>query len=266
MIRLAVAVLLLLFTTGCGSDPFRDGRAPLELGAGDVFTLVLTAIAVAVVTYLVVARRGRAAVGANASRRGLFRFVVVSVATVGMLACGQMLDGDFGRTERRILTSAGAIAWGSFLLLQFLSVLDRRPSLWVARAGALFAVLQVPPLVVDDWLPKEIVWISRLGWSLALLAVAAMHSTFLVTRKVRVGQRWLVRSALVGVAVLVPAVLAAYWWRFRWPEGFGQTGGVVLALTATFTILAEVCARGDRPVDESVPPPPEPGDGGAPGA
>ncbi len=261
------AALLLLLTTGCDADTYSHRRAPLDVGAGDVFTLVLTAVAVAVVTYLVVARRGRAAIEPGARRPALFRFVVIAVSTVGMLACGAALGGDVGRAGRRILQSVAAIAWGSFLLLQLLAVLDRRPSLWVARAGALFAVLQVPLLVADDWLPEEIGWVSRLGWSFALLAVAATHATFLATREVRVGQRWLVRTALVGVAVLVTAALAALWWGFRWPvDGLGRVVGVTYVLTATFTILAEVCARGDRPVDESVPPPPEPGDGGAPGA
>jgi hypothetical protein len=253
------ALLLLLLATGCGEGSLPARRAPIELVAGDVFTLVATAVVIALVTYFVVARRGRAAVEPRAPRRVLFAFVVVAVSAVGLLVVGRIAAQDLGRLDGPILWSTLIVAWGAFLLLQFLVALDRHPSLAVARAGALFAVLQVPPVLAYVWLRDESVsWVTKLGGTSFVLAIAAAHATFLLSRNVRTGQRWLVRSALAFEVVLLSVSFASYWGEFKMPELVTRALFVLFVLTVTWTFLAEVCHRGDRPAPED-PPPPAPG-------
>ena len=248
MIRLVIAALLCLWTTGCGRDSepfFPSGGPSAAKNSDDFIALGVTGVAVAIVAFFLLRRGGRG-VGEGSSRsRMLLAILVVSVAGTGFLSVENDWFSHGGPIWRGVRASVGVIAWGALLWMHFRSALDARRSIVVARIGALLAVVQVPVWLVAVWVELAGDWIWRLGGTLALLAGAVAHAIYLTAPKLRIGQRWLVMAPLGAAAALAGLYVVAIWTGFHTLDFGDRIMGPLFTMTITGTILVVVCRRLD---------------------
>lgn len=258
MRRIALVAALVVLPAGCASpispERFRVG-APT---ASEYFHLALTGLLVAVVAYLVVATWGRPVGRVALPRRALFLVVVVSSTTFGVLTGAWFLAVQFEYLAYRTFASAVSVTWGSFLVMRFMSALDERPSLRVARAGVLLAALSVPLALAGIWVPILVGWLWSLVVTFVVTAGIAAHATYLALLPVPTHQRWLVTATRWFDAAIVLLVVVVLWDRGSSSMHFGRGLGALAAATLTGTILAEMCSLRARMGEGRLPPPPAP--------
>lgn len=246
MLRVLLAVLLFLSCSGCGTPVTQRHISIDAITGAELLRLAAVAVVTALVGYWVARRHARPASPEPACGRGLFLVVVVSVTATALLGCVLFLSNAFGVLERRVLGSVAIVGWAAYLRLRFLTTLRERPSLEIARVGAILAVIQVPLVLALVWLDVEGLWLTRLATTAGIFAIVAMHMTWLLQTSRRDPRaRLAIVTIWIDVALLL-ATIGSLWNVFDAGETRSRILSVLFVLTLAGTILVEVCNRFDQ--------------------
>jgi len=208
-------------------------------------------------------------------RRAVFLVLVASVLVVAVLGPAAVFVGKSPSPESLplrigygVLALAVLVGWTAFLVLRFLSALDERPSLAVAKVGIVLALLDLPAFLLDFW------WIAQ-GQGTSMLAsltilyltVAAIHATYLIQTTLEPRRTWLVVLTLAFDAAYLVLAIAPTWSSERrvvTGESIAageRVGSLLFYGILAGTLLVEAFGRWDRMARrarETASPPPAP--------